>query len=234
MSKHLALVCLLVACGSDGDDAPGVDGPVVPATLVISGAAEEISATGSSPVEGLLVQAFASSDEATPVAMAMTDATGNYSLTITTNGVALDGYLKATKTGLLDTYLYPPEPLVADFAGASLNMISPGTFDTLSGLLCRATQDAAKGTVALLVTDAADQPVAGATIASTPAATNTCYNGATGLPSAQATETAADGVGYLFNVTGEVTVSAQKAGSTFRSHAVTARAGALTTTVIQP
>jgi hypothetical protein len=163
----------------------------------------------------------------------MTDASGNYTLMIPTNGVALDGFLKATKPGLVDTYLYPPEPLTEDFAGASLNMVSPTTFGLLADTLCRANQEAAKGTIAILVNDAAGMPVAGATVASNPAAPTTCYNGSNGLPSSMATETSTDGVGYLFNVTGNVSVSAM-GSATFRSHQVNARAGALTTTLVQP
>jgi hypothetical protein len=69
-------------------------------------------------------------------------------------------------------------------------------------------------------------------IASTPAAPTYCYNGTNGLPSSTATETQPDGVGYMFNVTGQVSVTATKSGSTFKSHTVNARAGALTTTLI--
>ena len=202
--------------------------------ITISGTAVEIQALATAPVEGVKVEAFASSDEVTAVATATTDASGNYSLVISTSGVALDGFLKATKTGLVDTYLYPPEILVQDFAGASINMVSPTTFGLLSDTLCRANQDAAQGTIALLVEDATPAAVAGAVIASTPAAATNCYNGTSGLPAFDATETQPDGVGYMFNVTGEVSVTATKAGTTFKSHTVNARAGALTTTVILP
>jgi hypothetical protein len=201
--------------------------------IMVSGNAEELSASGGTPVEGLLVEAFANSADTTVVASAMTDANGDYTLVIMTNGQQLDGFLKATKAGLVDTYLYPPAPLTGDFAGASLNMVNPTTFGLLADTLCRANQDAAKGTIAVRVQDATDMPVAGATVSSNPAATKACYNGSSGLPSSTATATASDGVGYLFNVTGNVTVSAS-GGATFQSHPVTARAGALTTTLIAP
>ena len=235
MSKRLVSILVIAAACGGSDSPPGVDAPPVTQTIQVSGTAEELSANGSNPVADLLVEAFANSAETTVVASTMTDASGNYTLTIETNGQALDGFIKATKPGLVDTYLYPPEPLTEDFAGASLNMVSPTTFGLLSDTLCRANQDAAKGAIAILVTDSADMPVAGATVASNPAAPTSCYNGSNGLPSSQATSTAADGVGYLFNVTGNVTVSASAStGGPFRSHPVNARAGALTTTVIQP
>jgi hypothetical protein len=99
--------------------------------------------------------------------------------------------------------------------------------------LCQVNQDAAKGTVAVLVTDAAGTAVDGAVVASEPAATKYCYN-ANGLPSGGATVTSTDGIAFMFNVTGQVSVSATKAGSTFKSHAVKARPGTLTTTPIVP
>jgi hypothetical protein len=235
MSKRLVSIFMVAAACGGSDSPPAVDGPPVAQTIQVSGTAEELSASGSNPVADLLVEAFANSADTTVVASAMTDASGNYTLTIETNGQALDGFIKATKTGLVDTYLYPPEPLTDDFAGASLNMVSPTTFGLLADTLCRANQDAAKGTIAILVNDSADMPVSGATVSSSPAAPTACYNGSNGLPSSTATATAADGVGYLFNVTGNATVSATAStGGPFRSHQVNARAGALTTTLIQP
>jgi hypothetical protein len=38
----------------------------------------------------------------------------------------------------------------------------------------------------------------------------------------------------MFNVTGELTVSAEATGITYPSHKVTARAGSLTTTLFRP
>jgi len=230
----LGIAVAATGCGGSGGggDDGGADGPGGSTTITVTGTAVVQSATGSNPADGVLIEAFASSDDATVVASTMTDAQGNYTLVVMPNGAALDGYLKATKSGLMVTYLYPPEPLTADFDGASVNMLSQNTFNLLASTFCKAAQDAAKGTIAVLVEDATNTEVAGATIASDPAASNTCYNGNTGLPSQSATATAADGLGYLFNVTGQATVSAMKTGSTFQSHGVVARAGALTTTLV--
>jgi hypothetical protein len=233
MSKRLVLILFFAACGGGNDNPPPIDSPPAAQTITVTGTASELTAGGGTPVEGLLVQAFSNDDENTVVTSSTTAADGTYTLTITTNGVALDGFLKATKTGLVDTYLYPPAPLAADFDGASLNMVSQNTFDLLSNL-CQGNQDPAMGTIAMLAQDAAGNDVAGVTFTSTPAASKVCYNGANGLPSGSATETAADGVGYLFNVTGDATVNAAADGQTFRSHPVEARAGALTTTLITP
>ncbi len=237
-TEFVLVAALLGACGggggSSGDDDGGPDAPTIPDTIMISGTAVTQSIQGSNPAVGLQVEAYSNADENTPVATTTTDMQGNYTLVVTTNGMALDGYIKATGNNLVDTYLYPPAPLAADFDGASVNMVSPGNFDILSGTLCRANQDAAKGTIAVLVEDASGTAVSGATIASDPAATDTCYNGSNGLPSSTATATSDSGIGYLFNVTGSATVSADGAGMTFQSHGVVARAGALTTTLVEP
>lgn len=232
-SIALALV-LLSACGDDGGGGGGsVDAPAAPAMITVSGTATKREGTTSSAAAGVMVEAYKNSDPNTAVVTATTDAAGMYSLVIPTGGVAVDGYLKATLSGFLDTYLYPPKPLAEDFASASLNMINDSTLGLLSGTLCGASQDAAKGVIAVLVVDAANNPVAGATVSSTPAAAKYCYNSG-GFPNRNATMTDTDGIAYMLNVApGEVTVSAAKSGSSFSSHKVTARAGTLTTTVIQ-
>lgn len=228
----LAALAVTAACGgSDGAPMNTADAPPAAQTVNISGTATSRDASGGSPLAGVTIGAYANTDESTPVAMATTDASGNYTLTITTNGTALDGYLKATISGYLDTYLYPPAPITADFAGASINMVTQNTFDLLSNTLCRANQTSSNGAIAVEVVDGAGMTVQGATVASSPAASKYCYNSG-GFPSANATATDTDGVAYMFNVTGEATVSAMKSGSTFKSHPVKARAGALTTTLI--
>lgn len=233
MFRHLLPLFGLVACGGGGDDPPTPDSPPAAQMITLSGTAQTISAGGTDPAPGVLIEAFRISDEGSVVVSATTDAQGNYTLTVDTNGTALDGFLKATKTGLLDTYLYPPEPLAENFDGASINMVSMQTFGLLANTLCSASQDPAKGTIAGLVYNAADMPVAGATMTGSPAPTSVCYN-QNNFPNNGATATDVDGVGYMFNVTGDVTVSATAPGLTLRSHRVTARAGALTTTLIRP
>jgi hypothetical protein len=206
--------------------------------ITVSGTATKREGLNANPAAGVTVAAYKNGDDNTVLAMATTDAAGHYSMTLTTGGVALDGYLKGTLTGFIDTYLYPPKALAADFDMASMNMVNTSTLDTLSGTLCGNNQDLAKGLVAVIVADANNAPIAGAMVSSTPAAAKYCYNktGAVGtIPDKNATVTETDGIGYMINLApGQVTVSATKTGSTFASHAVQARAGVLTTTVIQP
>lgn len=203
-----------------------------PPMVTITGTSTARSGTTTSPGAGVLITAYRNGSDAV-VAMTTTDASGNYSLVIETGGMALDGYLKGTLATYMDSYLYPPSIVDADLDGASMNMITPGTLDLLANTLCAANQTTATGAVAVIVTDAAEMPVAGAMTATAPAATKVCYN-SNGFPSRNATMTDTDGVAYMFNVTGQATVSATKSGSTFASHLVNARAGTFTTTLIQP
>lgn len=228
---------LLVACGDDGGGGGGTpDAPSnIPAEITISGVAAQKDAGGTTPKMDVMISAYRNSDPNTPVVMTTSDAAGMYTLTIPTNGMPVDGYVKATLSGLFDTYLYPPRALSEDFDGASIFMVDKFTADTLSGALCGSGQDYANGVVAVLVVDAANNPVAGAMVMSTPEAVKTCFNGDNGLPDKTKTMTAADGIAYLLNLpAGDVSVTASKSGLTFPSHTVNARAGVLTTTVIQP
>jgi hypothetical protein len=239
MRTTLLLCCFVLGCGDDGGGGGGPDGggsadaPSAPAMITISGEATKREGATQTPAVGAMVAAYKNSDPNTPVAMTTTDAAGMYTMTLETGGVALDGYLKASLAGFLDLYLYPPKPLTADFAGASLNIVNQGTVDLL-GTLCQNGQDAAKGVIALIIADAAENPIAGATVMSNPAAAKYCYNMGQ-FPGAMATMTQDDGIAYMLNVTaGNVTVNATKSGTTFVSHTVNARAGAFTTTVISP
>ena len=227
------LCCALLGCGDDGGgsaDAP----PSAPAMITVSGTATKHENTSTSPAAGVMVGAYKNSDPNTAVATAMTDANGNYTMTIPTGGVAVDGYLKATLASFLDTYLYPPKALDADFDKASLNMVNASTLNLLSGTLCGATQDTAKGVIAMIVADPNMTAVAGAKVSSDPAPQKYCYNQG-GFPNKQATMTDTDGIAYMINLPpGDVTVSATMTGVTYVSHKVNVRAGVLTTTVVQP
>lgn len=247
MKTLLASLVLVAACGGGGnnndmpgDDTPGVDAAIdapVASMITISGVATTRGLGASTMEAGVLVAAYKNSDEATPIAMATTDAQGMYSMTITTTaGQPLDGFLKATKTGLTVTYLYPPAPISADIM-APLNMVTTSSFGLIKQL-CGGLPDGGPGIIALIVVNggtAQSMPVGGATITTSPAAEKNCYNSAQGFPASQATATATDGVAYGVNVApGAVTVNAAKTGSTFKSHGVKAFADSLTTTIVTP
>lgn len=230
--RNLGWLCIfVVGCGSSGGGKTP-DASNVPATITLSGTASD--AQSGSALASVAVGAFKSSDETNAVMTATTDASGNFTMTITTNGQALDGYIQGTKSGYVDTYLYPPTPVSANYTGATVLMVTPGTFGLLYTVAQVGGQTPGDGSIALKVEDASGMPVAGATISSTPAGM-VRYNG-TGTPAVpdkNATSTQADGIAYVLNVAaGQVTVSAAKSGLTFKSHAVKARADVVTETLI--
>jgi hypothetical protein len=218
--------------GGGGNDADNnVDTPNVPAMITVSGTASSRSLQGTMPVEGVAVGAFQSSDENTAVVTATTDAQGNYTLMIPTGGHPVDGFIKATKATFVDTYLYPPAPLVADFAGGSINLLTTDTYTFATNTLCQGNQDAAKGVIGTLVQDSAGTPVGGVKVDADPVASKSCYDSG-GVPTASAMMTDTDGVALLLNVLGAESLTATKAGVTFKSHTVKVFAGAFTTTLI--
>lgn len=251
--RTVVLCALLAACGNDGKDhsSGGNDAnvntgpdaksfrdapPTANAEITITGNASERSASGGGVLSGVKIEAFRNADESTPIATTTTDGFGNYTLTIQTNGESLDGFLKATLSQFKTTYLYPPYPLGEDFAGASVIMIKPATYETLHNITST-TEMPGKALIGMVITDGTN-PVGGAVATSTPSTPDDHYNEVVGtfvLPTAGASVTHTDGVAYLFNLPpGQVTVGAMKTGTTFKSHTVKAWADELTTTVVVP
>lgn len=252
------LAILLVACGNSNKDGtltpdassgsnsmPPPDGrpvdvPPAQAMLTISGQTFEVTTSGPVPRAGVTVSAYRNADPNMPVATATSDAQGNYSLDIVTNGEPIDGYLHATLTGMVDTYLYPPYPVFEDFDLASVFLVSRGN-ETMNGNwenldnLTGGDQEPGKGIIALVVTDGAT-PVGGATVTTTPEL-DVYYNAMVGgfaLPLSTATETHTDGIAYVKNALGSVRLDAQATGLTFSPTTVHVRGDVLTTTLVVP
>src|SRR5262245_3094855 len=139
MRRAPLTLVLVVACGggsNHGTDG-SIDAPPGGKTFHISGTATQQAAVGmGSPAAGVVVAAFATANEQTPVTMATTDAQGMYSLTVNSPTMTLDGFLKATKQGNADTYLYPPAPLTMDFMNASVNELDTNLFTFLNTNQC--------------------------------------------------------------------------------------------------
>jgi hypothetical protein len=235
MRKSALIFLAAAACGGGGSTVDGPHGTESGGhSIKISGTATQQALTGNSPAPGVVVAAFKNSDENTAVTMATTAMDGTYSLTVMTDGSPLDGYLKATKTGNADTYLYPPAPLAMDFAGASVNELDTNLYDTLSTNTTIGCGNTGTQTLVVLeVFDTAQMPVAGVAVTMTPAAGKTGYSGANGLPDFTLTSTQADGRAFLCQVVaGAVTVTGTKTGATFKTTSLKARTGAFTTTIV--
>jgi hypothetical protein len=236
MKNLLSCLLVLAACGGGGgsDDGTG-DAPPAAAMVTLSGIVSSRGLGGATPEAGVLVAAYSTDNETTPLAMATTDASGTFTLTITTTGTAITGYLQATKTGFITSYLYTPTPIAADQAMIPMNMIQSNLWETFSNL-ATGMQLPANGVAAMIVVSGAvltSPPVAGATISTSPASNPYRYSGSNGLPNKDAPSTSTDGIGYAFNAPpGTMTVTAMKSGSTFKSTPIKIRAMALTQTLV--
>jgi hypothetical protein len=251
--KAPALILFLAACsgggggmmtGDDvaGDDAPPIDAPEmvmdsppsnVPAMIMLKGKTTERGISGETNVAQVALAVYKASDEANPIAMTTSDAQGNYTLMVPTGGAPVEGYVKATKASYMDVYLYPAASWAADDVDGGINMMTSDNLNLLSNF-ASGNQMASKGIVGLAVFDSAGMPVTGAKFTSVPMAGATKYLGGSGLPDANATMTAGEGVGFLFNTDETVVISATKSGMTFHPHTVKARAGTFTTTSVAP
>jgi hypothetical protein len=219
--------------GGGGDPSPGSNTPPgggVPDSITIAGQAIVQDQTTATPQSDVAIGIYATGNDTTPLATAMTDASGNYSLSVPTHGAPIDGYIKATKSGLVDTYVYPPTAMSADTSTATASMISTDNYSALTGI---EGASSSKGMIILVVLDKSLNPISGATVSTTPSSGKEAYMNSSGEPFSSSS-TYTDGLAFVFNVptTGTVTVGANKAGSTFSTHAVTARAGKLTTTLV--
>jgi hypothetical protein len=215
-----------------GDDA-AIDGPPTSGALTLSGTAKEISAAGQTPIGGVMLTAYQASDDSV-LGTATSAADGTFSISVT--ATAVDGYLKASTPGTgpnayKDSYLYPPSTLTANYTNVPVFVLKASNYDLVNSLLLMNNQTATNGWIALLVEDATTAPVAGAVVTSTPLG-QVSYN-ANGLPSTTPKSTDVDGIAYDTNIaTGQVTVNASKAGSTFKSHAIKVRPDVVTLTIV--
>ena len=232
----LGLSVILAACGSDSSGPAEGFGCVndtlpttAPALVAVDGQILA-GALSPGPVTGAIVTAFRVG-AAESLAVGTSNTPGFYSVSITTGGAPVNGYLRVTHSGQLDTYAYPSRPLAANLT-TNVLMATQDELTFLGGVV-GVTQSASNGFIGVVVKDCFGATVAGATVSTSPAGTVKYNSGST--PSGSATSTSADGVAYVFNVpAGDVTVRANGGGETLRQHVVTARAGTVTLTEIQP
>jgi hypothetical protein len=229
--KILASILLasMMACATDAgqpdDDDTGGSDDVSSGPVSLSGKHLEQGSGGSKPLAGATIAVYKTSDDS-QVATTTTAADGTFALDLPTDNC--DCYVKASKSGYADTYLYPAAP----WRQSRTLEIAQLTSTTFSLLNTFAGGSTSKGLIiATLVNDSGD-PVSGAKITSSPASGSYKYSDGTGQPSGSSS-TSADGIAFFMSApVGAVSISASKSGMTFKSHTVTARAGALLTTEI--
>ena len=169
----------------------------------------------------------------TSLASTLSDSGGNFVLNAATGGVPIDGFARASKDSYLTSWLYLPDPLSMSFTNVPVVMIASSNVGLLE-LLLGVSVDDSKGVVALRIADCAGDPIAGATVSTSPAGTDIAYTSG-GLPSTMAAATDADGVAIVFNVPpGDVEVQASYGGTALHAHTVVSHAGDVTQTIIHP
>src|SRR5437868_3970930 len=188
----------LAACGSDtsgptaGFECLGQALPTTaPATITVSG---RITQNFLSPtaLRGAYIFAFRTGATDT-LAADTSDTPGSYSLSITTGGTPVNGYIRVTDSTHITTYAYSAVPLATDDI-ENVFLATPSEFSFLASA-AGITPVAGDGFIGLVVTNCAGAPLAGATVTTNPAG-QVRYN-AGGVPSSSATSTAADGVAYI-------------------------------------
>jgi hypothetical protein len=231
----LSMAPWLVACGGGGDDGDGanIDAPPAAQMVMVSGQAQTVMGTSTVGLEGATIEAFRVGND-TPIAMTTSGANGDYSLTLTTDGTAINGYLKGTSATRLDTYLYPPKPLAMDRANATVLLVTQSTLGLL-GSLGGTAQMAGKGFIGVRVFDANGVGVAGATVTISPMGSAKVIYAVNNLPNGNAMMTDASATVFIVNTNvGEITVDASGGGVDYYEHVVNARADVVTTTAMEP
>lgn len=185
-----------------------------PASITVSGTVADFI---NGPLSGATVYAF-KTGTASAIDSATTSASGTFTMSVSTGGVPLDGYLKASKSGYIDTYAYPSAPLPGD-ATISVPVVTSGEFAVLAAQ-ASATPVAGKGSIGILAVNCTGAAVSGATV--------TASSGTSPYDHGQ-------GDFFVFNAApGNVDVGATFQTHTFHGHTVVAVADAVTITIIAP
>jgi hypothetical protein len=210
-----------------------------PDPLTVMGITKEINQNGQVVLGGVMVTAFNSSNNMLGTPQTSDATTGAYTLSVTSGGNPIDGYLHGTKTGQTaykDTYIYPNAPLAVNQGYVPVLMVSNLTWAFLPALSHGASQPAGSGFMGVEVVDCTGKPVAGATVTADSGTVRYVMGTGIGDPAAGATSTDVSGIALIFDVTPgtAVNVSGSGGGHTFLQHAVNVRADVVTTTVLAP
>ncbi|MCP4449371.1 MAG: hypothetical protein GY811_29165, partial [Myxococcales bacterium] len=110
------------------------------------------------------------------------DFTGAFSLTGPVTSDLVVAYLKATSSGLVDTYVFPPAALSESLANTPIVMVSPTIFQELLPVVAAAPQDSGNGAAIVAAVDCEQAAMEGAVLSITPSAGTMHYSSANNFP----------------------------------------------------
>ena len=182
------------------------------------------------PIPGVSV---ALQDQMTPIAGPVTtDANGSFSFSLNTNGTPVDNLdLYASAPGRIASYYFPSSAVTADLTVglAVLSMQEQTALASDAGLQFTAGD----GHILLNIEDCNGNPIAGATLAASPAGTVRYFDGV--HPSMTATATDAGAVAMVANLPpGKVTLTATAGGMQLPPLELIVVASSFSITAIQP
>jgi hypothetical protein len=204
--------------------------------ITVAGMTQELTTSGPMNVPMVTVAAYKVGTTAA-LSTVTSDSTGAFTTgNLNTGGAPLDGYIKASKgTTYRTTYLFTPNPLVANLMSTPVLMVSPGTFDTVAVVTGNTQDDQANGALIVTVADCQLHPLTGATLSVKQGGNEV----GTQYDLSQLSPTAA-GFFLVFNVPdGQTQISATYQGMSFPAHTVVAHKasgglGTLTLSAVQP
>jgi hypothetical protein len=204
--------------------------------ITVAGKTQELSTSGPVTAGMVTVVAYKTGTTA-PLSTVTSDATGAFTTgNLNTGGVPLDGYIKASKgTTYRTTYLYTPNPLVANLMSTPVLLVTEATFGTVATITGNTQDDTANGALIVTVADCMLNPLTGATLSVKQGGNDV----GTQYDLGQLSPTAA-GFFVVFNVPdGATEISASYQGMNFPAHTVVAHKrtgglGTLTISAVQP
>jgi hypothetical protein len=241
MSRSLGLLVIIASCGDQDPGAP--DAPIASDTPTVeydfSCLDDEPPTTAPNPttisgtirnredtqgVPGISVDVILESNLAI-LGSAVTDATGDYQMSVATGGTAIEISRRLTGAGFVNTRVYGSRIVTGPqlLQNTFLTTSEAAAFEASFGVAA----DPQRGAIATVIRDCQNTPVVGALIAVSPSATNIGYLD-NGVAEPDLARTGSDGIGVAWGVPpGPAMVAVVHGTTTFRTRPVLVEAGGL-------
>ncbi len=143
------------------------------ASITLSGTSDEFKLSALTPLPSVTVETYKAGN-ATAVNTVTSDATtGAFATgTLDTGALPYSAYLRALKSAFRTTYVYLPNPAIANLSQIPVPLLSNATFMQVEAALQVHQDDANKGVLLLAIADCTLKPIAGATATAHQGSTN--------------------------------------------------------------